>query len=126
MPKMFLLFSHTLTQDQIEDAKENLKVNEFVKLPPNLQELWSNIPPDIKDISSYLEPIKEWLKNHINPKDYALIQGDFGATCKMAQFVKEQGAMALYATTKRDAKEQIIDGKIVKTSVFKHIQFREY
>jgi hypothetical protein len=126
MPKMFLLFSHTLTQEQIKDAKKSLEIEEFVKLPQNLQELWSNIPPDIKDLNSYLEPIKEWLKEHLKSEDYALIQGDFGATCKMAKFVKEHSAKAVYATTQRNAKEKMVDGKIVKTSIFKHIMFREF
>jgi len=126
MPKMFLLFSHTLTQEQKEDAKNSLGVGEFIKLPPSLQELWSNIPPDIKDITSYLEPIKAWLKENIQIGDYALVQGDFGATCKIATFVKEQGAKAVYATTKRNVEEKLLDGKVIKTSVFKHIIFREF
>jgi len=126
MPKMFLLFSHTLTQEQKEDAKISLGVGEFVKLPQDLQELWSNIPPDIKDINPYLEPIEAWLKENIQKGDYALVQGDFGATCKIATFAKEQGAKAVYATTKRNVEEKLLNGKVIKTSVFKHIIFREY
>jgi len=126
MAKMFLLFSHTITQNQIEDAKVSLGIKEFIKLPSNLQEKWSNIPPDIADISVYLEPIKLWLEEHIKPNDYALIQGDFGATCKMAKFVKEQGAKAVYATTKRNIEEKIVDGKVIKKSIFEHIKFRKF
>jgi hypothetical protein len=126
MKKMFLLFSHTLTNEQIEDAKKSLGVGEFVSLSDDLQKLWSNIPPDITDLDSYLKPIKDWLQNRVNKDDYVLIQGDFGATCKMVAFVKEIGAKAVYATTKRDVQEKKIDGKIIKTSVFKHIIFREF
>ena len=32
MPKMFLLFSHKLTEQQIADAKESLGVEGFVRL----------------------------------------------------------------------------------------------
>ncbi len=40
MGKMFLLFSHRLTDEQIRDAKENLAVIEFIALPKDLQYLW--------------------------------------------------------------------------------------
>jgi len=126
MKKMFLLFSHTLTNEQIEDAKKSLGVGEFVSLSDDLQKLWSNIPPDITDLDSYLKPIKNWLQNRVSKEDYVLIQGDFGATCKMVAFVKEIEAKAVYATTKRDVQEKKVDGKIIKTSVFKHIIFREF
>ena len=126
MPKMFLLFSHTLTKEQIEDAKNNLGVEEFISLPQTLQQLWSNIPPDIKDLTSYLEPIKEWLQKQLKVGDYVLVQGDFGATCKMVSFVKRQNAKPIYATTKRNAIEIVENGKIIKKSIFKHVRFREF
>ena len=47
MKKMFLLFSHNLTQIQIDDAKNNLDIEKFVSLSQDLQELWSNIPSDL-------------------------------------------------------------------------------
>ena len=126
MPKMFLLFSHTLTKEQIQDAKNSLGVGEFVKLPQNLQDIWSNIPPEIENLNPYLEPIKEWLREYLKSGDYALVQGDFGATCKLANFAKEHGVKAVYATTKRNVEEKVVNGKIIKTSVFKHIRFRRY
>ena len=124
--KMVLLFSHKLTKEQEIDAIQNLKVKEFVYLPQDLQKLWSNIPPDINDLDKFLEPIKEFLKQNINEKDFVLIQGDFGATCKMVNFVKNLNAIPIYATTKRETKEKLIDNKIIKTSIFKHIAFRSY
>jgi len=126
MPKMFLLFSHKLTEQQIADAKESLGVEGFVRLPPKLQELWSDVPPDITDLALYLQPIQQWLKEQVQSEDFVLVQGDFGATCKFVTFVKEQGAKAVYATTKRNVEERLLDGKVVKTSVFEHIRFREY
>ena len=124
--KMYLLFSHKLTKEQEIDAIQNLKVKEFVYLPQDLQKIWSNIPADISDISKFLEPIKEFLKQNVKEKDFVLIQGDFGATCKMANFVKTLNATPVYATTIRDAKEELINGNIVKTSVFKHVMFRSF
>jgi Tfp pilus assembly pilus retraction ATPase PilT len=43
--KMILLFSHTLTDKQKEDAKQKWQVD-FVYLPKELQRIWSDISPD--------------------------------------------------------------------------------
>jgi hypothetical protein len=126
MKKMILLFSHELTQDQKSDAKENLGVVEFIKLPIDLQNLWSNIPPELEELDNYLEPIKDFIKKNIQREDFALVQGDFGATCRISSFVKSIGATPIYATTRRDVEEREINGKIVKTSVFEHIRFRRF
>ena len=126
MKKMFLLFSHTLTNEQEIDAMQNLKVKEFVYLPKSLQKIWSNVPADIENVDEFLEPIKEFLKQNVKEEDFVLIQGDFGATCKMVSVAKSLNAIAIYATTVRDSKEEIVDGKIVKTSFFKHIMFRRF
>ncbi|AAB99695.1 TPA: hypothetical protein HA335_02195 [Methanocaldococcus jannaschii] len=126
MPKMFLLFSHKLTDDQINDARKNLKVDEFIYLPKELQELWSNIPPDVDDIDNYLKPIKEFLEKHAKPNDYVLIQGDFGATYKMVNFAIDKNLIPIYSTTKRIAKDIYKDGKIITIRKFKHCRFRKY
>jgi hypothetical protein len=124
--KMILLFSHKLTKEQQSDAIATLKVKEFIYLPDNLQSLWSNIPPDIDDLDKFLEPIKDFLKQNVKEGDFVLIQGDFGATYKMVNFVKKLSATPIYATTKRETQEKLIDNKIIKTSIFKHIAFRSY
>ncbi|WP_366863776.1 CRISPR-associated protein Csx20 [Methanocaldococcus sp.] len=126
MPKMFLLFSHNLTDDQINDARENLKVDKFIYLPKELQNIWSNIPPEIEDITDYLKPIKEFLKNNANDGDYVLIQGDFGATYNMVNYAFENNLIPIYATTKRVVKEVIEDGKVITIREFKHCRFRKY
>ena len=123
---MYLLFSHKLTKEQELDAKNTLNIKEFIYLPDNLQKLWSNIPPDINDIDRFLNPIKDFLKRNLKDGDFVLVQGDFGATCKIASFVKALKAKPVYATTVRDSKEELINGNIVKTSVFKHVMFRSF
>lgn len=126
MKKMFLLFSHTLTSEQKEDAKGSLGVEEFVMLPSDLQELWSNVPATLDDLSDYLEPLKNYFQNNLQKHDVVLIQGDFGATYVMVNEVKSLGAKAVHATTKRNVLEKSIENKIVKTSVFEHVRFRSY
>lgn len=126
MKKMILLFSHKITPPQIADAHNSFGVEKFIALDDNLQQIWSNIPADLEDLVEYLKPIRDFLIKQIEVDDVVLIQGDFGATCAMASFVKSIGGVAVYATTKRDVVEKEIDGKIVKTSVFEHVRFRRF
>ena len=126
MKQMFLLFSHTLTSLQIEDAKKSLNVEEFIYLPFNLQRIWSAIPPDIENIKDLLKPIEEFLEQSSKEGDYALIQGDFGATCYMVSFAKKIGLIPIYSTNKRVAKEIKEGDKLIKISEFKHLRYRRY
>jgi len=126
MKRLFLIFSHHLTEAQKEDAKSSLGVEEFIYLPDDLQRLWSSIPPDIEDLDSYLSPIFDYLKENAQNGDYALVQGDFGATCKMVDFVKSLNLIAVYSTTKRNAIERKVDGKVIKTAIFEHVRFRRF
>lgn len=126
MKKMFLLFSHTITEAQEQDAKSSFGVEEFVGLPAKLQKLWSNVPADLDNVVEYLQPIRDFLIDNMEEDDVVLVQGDFGATCSMASFVKSLGGVAVYATTKRDVIEKEVAGKIVKTSVFEHVRFRRF
>ena len=126
MKRLFLLFSHTLTPKQELDALESLGVEAFVTLPTELQELWSNIPPHLTELSVYLEPLKEYIRNHANEGDVFLVQGDFGGCFEMVNFLKSLGFMAVHSTTKRDAVEKIVNGKVEKFSRFEHVIFRRY
>lgn len=126
MKKMFLLFSHTLTQTQIDDAKENLSIEEFISLNSDLQTTWSNIPSDIKSLNDYLLPFRNYLVKNSKHEDVVLIQGDFGAVYQMVNFAKALGLKTVYATTRRVIEEVVIDNKTVKKSIFEHRRFREY
>ena len=122
--KMYLLFSHELTDAQIEDAKK-LGVEEFVYLPDDLQRKFSNVPPELESIKEYAKDFEKFLEN-AKSGDYVLIQGDFGLTCHLVNFSKSKGLIPVYATTKRISKDIKKDGKVVKISEFKHIRFRKY
>ena len=126
MKQLFLLFSHTLTATQERDAKESLGVTNFVALPSNLQTLWSNIPPQLTKLDDYLAPLKEYIRNESKEGDVVLIQGDFGGCYEMVNYVKSLGLKAVHSTTTRDVVEKTVDGKVVKTSVFEHVLFREF
>lgn len=125
-PKLHLLFNHTLTQEQSSDAKTSLLCDVIVSLPQELQGLWSSVPPDLKSLKKYLKPIKEYMDANVKKDDFVLVQGDFGATYMMVDFVKSLGAKPIYATTSRDVVEVEEGDKIIKKSIFRHKQFREY
>ena len=122
--KMYLLFSHKLTDAQIEDAKK-LGVDEFVYLPADLQRKFSNVPPELESIKEYAKDFEKFLEN-AKSGDYVLIQVDFGLTCHMVNFSKSKGLIPVYATTKRISKDVKKDSKVVKISEFEHIRFRKY
>ena len=123
---MILLFSHKLTNEQKQDAKNSFVIDEFIYLSDDLQKIWSNISPDLQTIQDILEPIKEFIKTNSNQDNVVLIQGDFGACFIMVNFCKDLGLKTLYATTKRIAQEYEKDGKMIKKSIFEHRRFREY
>lgn len=124
---IFLIFNHEITGRQAEDARESLGVERIVEPPADLKGLWKSVPPDIPEISSYLEPVKKWLEDNAAPSDYVLVQGDFGATYLMVNFALERGLVPVYSTTDREALEKHDDdGSVSLVHRFKHRIFRRY
>ncbi len=127
MRKIFLIFSHELTEEQKFDLYKNWQVQEFVTLPAYLQALWSNIPPELESLDVYLTPLFEWLREKALPQDLVLIQGDFGAVYLAVQKAFELGLVPIYATTSREVREtKLADGSIRQERLFKHVRFRVY
>jgi nitrogenase molybdenum-iron protein alpha/beta subunit len=129
MSKLFLLFSHYVTTEQFEDARQTLGITDFIRLPENLQERFSNVPADLETINEYLKPILDWIDEHCSDKnDYILIQGDFGATYFLVDYCKKNNyATPMYATTERKSVEEVQeDGSIKTQRIFKHKRFRLY
>jgi len=126
MKQMFLLFSHTLTQAQIDDAKKSFGVKSFITLPNKLQNLWSNIPAELDSLDNYLQPLKKYIEKNSKDNDIVLIQGDFGAVYKMVNFCKSLKLIPIYSTTTRKTKEIKKANKIIKTSIFEHCIYRKY
>jgi hypothetical protein len=127
MRKMFLLFSHKLTESQREDAIKTYNIGEFVNLPENFQNMWSQIPAEFSndEVIKFIEPITKWLKETSSSQDVALVQGDYSATFYLAKFCREIEITPVSSTNKRVAKE-ITDGNKVHVShTFEHIIYRE-
>ncbi|MBB5022254.1 CRISPR-associated protein Csx20 [Desulfurispira natronophila] len=127
MKSLFLIFSHRLTAEQEQDARENLGITHFVPLPSELQELWSNLPPEPDEIHPLLQPIKQWVARHAVSGDIALVTGDFGATWNMVNFCHSLGIIAVYATSRRMViEERGAQGTTIKRSIFDHVRFRTF
>lgn len=126
-PSLYLIFNHRITVRQKQDAQESLGVDKIIELPPELDTVWRQIPPDFESIKNYLQPVKDWLAGQAKQKDYVLIQGDFGACNIMAKFAFEIGLIPIYSTTEREAfEEHDDDGTVKLVHHFKHQMFRRY
>jgi len=124
-PKFYMLFNHTLTIEQEQDAREHFGVHTFIAMPDAIKKIWSGIPAEEESLHSRLEPVWKYLERLV-ADDIVLIQGDFGASYLAVEYVKEKHAIAVYATTKRHAREKRVGSKMVKTSVFEHVRYRIY
>ncbi|MBZ4683973.1 MAG: hypothetical protein PWP46_1697 [Fusobacteriaceae bacterium] len=126
--QIFLLFSHTLTENQINELKRDFNINKIFYLPKDIQNIWSNVDYVKYDFSN-LKPIKNFIKENSKEKDYILIQGEYGYTYHMVNWAFENKFIPIYATTQRKTIE-IIDennpNNIKKISHFEHISFRKY
>ncbi|TAE72069.1 MAG: hypothetical protein EAZ85_10180 [Bacteroidetes bacterium] len=127
MKNLILLFSHSLTDDQKEDAKQDWGVENFVALPSDLQQIFSNVPADLETINEYLQPIEKWLLENSQKDDFVLIQGDFGAVYYLVNIAKNNHLTPIYATTERKSVENMqSDGSIKTERIFKHKRFRKF
>ncbi len=122
---IFLIFSHKLTDAQIDELK-GTGISNFEYLPRNLQNLWSGVPPNKESLNGYLNPIFEWIKSKAKSNDWVLVQGDFGAVCLVVDFCFKHSLVPIYATTKRNTIERMENGKLIKVSQFEHVRFRKY
>ena len=127
-PSMYLLFNHSLTSDQEQDATTNHDVRTFVALPSPLQPLLSQVPPQAElNLQQYLQPLLQWLTGEVKPNDLLLIQGEPGVSFLLTTWAFQQGAIPLYATTERHAiEEKLPDGSIAVRHQFRHVAFRQY
>jgi len=125
--KLFLLFSHKLTDEQTQDAKRSLNATDFIYLPDDLQKKWSAVDPEIGSLKEYSAPIAEWLKNNAQKDDYVLIQGDFGMVYYFVDIAFNNGFIPIYSTTERVFDQtKLDDGSIEMKKIIKHKIFRKY
>lgn len=126
LPRMVLLFSHLLTAEQVADA-QRLGISDFIYLPAQLQERWSNLSPEGEVPGDLLNELDQWLAGVCQAGDYVLVQGDYGLTFALVGRCIERELIPVYATTVRRAVEsKDPGGGVLISRVFRHCQFREY
>ncbi|NLV89796.1 MAG: TIGR02221 family CRISPR-associated protein [Tissierellia bacterium] len=124
--RLLLIFSHQLTEKQERDAVERFNISKFIELDEELLIKWANVPPNLEDLKDYLEDIIKWIDHNGRPGDYALVQGDFGATGLIVDYCLAKGIIPIYATTERKAVEENYGDQIKISRVFEHVMFRKY
>ncbi len=126
MKKIIMLFSHTLTEHQINDLKRELNVEKIIMLNKKMQNIWSNVDPT-KDERDDLKYIKEFILKELKKMDYILIQGEWGYIYEMVNWAKKNSFVPIYSATKRDYQEEILkDGTVKNIHYFKHVKFKKY
>ena len=129
MKTMFILMSHVLTEDQMNDAQRNHGVTDFMYLPKELQEKFSNVPPELESLTEYISPFLTFVKNNAKEGDMVCIQGEMGVVVSIVTELRVYlpSVQCVYATTQRVMEEvKNNDGSVTKVSVFKHVRFRLY
>lgn len=127
MVAMHLFFSHSLTENQIEDATKRQGVSRFVHLPEELQRVWSNIPTELTISPQIIDSFINYLKQNSQTGDLILVQGDFGLTFIIVDWCLNNDRIPVYSTTARKVREvELDDGSVELKHSFKHVNFRVY
>lgn len=128
--KIILLFSHTLTDNQIIELEKRFEIEKITYLADELQFKWSNLSPDYTLIEEELKNVKSFIKNNIEEgfdKQYILIQGEYGAVYHMVNFAFSIGLIPIYSASKRAYESRKIDGnKIENIHYYEHVRFQLY
>lgn len=126
---LFVAFSHSLTSEQISDAQKTLGIDEIVSLGesnPELQKMVSNVDPEATP-----QHIMVLAQNLINEASKAnathfYMAGEPALFLYSTLFANKYGLKVVQSTTKRESVETTKpDGTVIKTAIFKHVQWRE-
>jgi hypothetical protein len=111
-----------------EQRAEAVRMGMFIK---DVQ--FPEVPPSLDD-KELLSFAAEWVFLNVLPlqlkaEDTVMVQGEFGLTCLLVQWVQSYTpAKVVYATTERKVVEEPdpVTGETRKTAVFKFVRFRQY
>lgn len=127
MPRLILLFNHTLTGTQEADARASLGVSAIIVPPSEVRARWAGVPPELDDLNDWLTPVFSWLADNAHPGDFVLVQGEFGATWLAVREAFRLGLIPVYSTTRRQAlEEHLPDGSVQIRHIFDHVRYRRY
>jgi hypothetical protein len=126
MKKMFVAFSHQLTDAQERDAAVSLNVRTFIYPSVDIQKIISNIPDDME--AREVRALAWDIFNEAMEADceYIFIAGQVELVHYTLEKVKRNGYIqAVNSVTKRKSVEVEMNGVVTKTSVFEHVRWRE-
>jgi len=127
MPSLFVLLNHEMTSKQKQEAHDRFVVDDIVRLPKPLKELWARIPVEGELDQALLSRFTDWLEKNAKKGDYILIQGEFGAAFYLVDFCFSAGFIPIYATSPRRSTEEMNgDGTVERKLTFYHTNFRRY
>jgi len=124
---VFVIMSHPLTEEQEEELQSRFQPDKFMYLPEELKRKWMNIPPEGPWNEEWVSGIVDWIRKQMTSGDIAIVQGEYGATFFLVNWLKQRGIRPYYATTERRAIEKKNDdGSVEIQRVFRHVNFRAY
>lgn len=127
MRNFYLIFSHKLTDVQIQEIKNVLKCSNIVEMPDNLKNQWSAIPPEGELDKQIIKLFTDYLDKEAREEDYVLVSGEFGMTYAVVSHCFDKGLIPVYAASKRINEERInSEGEVEIQKVFRHVNFRRF
>ncbi len=117
--KVLWISNHPCTKEQKDDCFNHFGDFEVIELS---DKKWSQIDPgaSFEEVTEYLSTFIPQLSQF----DHVVVMGELSACLVIVSWCVQFGVAVWTPTTKRKAVEKIIDGKTVKTSVFRHCQLR--
>lgn len=118
------LTQHDASAEQIEAGVIDMvgKDLESIKALLTFQDL-----PSADEIDRRAQEITRLAKDALfgQPERKAMIGGALWLMAPLTFYLKAAGIIPVFAFSKRESVEKVIDGKTVKTNVFKHVGFVE-
>lgn len=124
--KMVVLMNHEMSEEQTGVAVNELKVDCFITMPPFIAAIWGNVDPEADFDKLEVEKVVKWLGETTVRRDYVLVQGDYGLTFAVVDWCLVNGRKAVYATTRRVAKESCNEGVTIVQREFRFVKYRKY
>lgn len=125
MAKCFWVLNHGITEGQQKDLIENYGVREISSLPPEMAEVWGNLPLEPFVDDSIIASLLEWLSCACS-EDVIVVQGEPVYSFSLVNALLQKNIRVLAAVTARISTQKQVGDSIVKESVFKHVCFRQY
>ena len=118
------LTQHAASAEQIEAGVTDMvgKDLEYLKALLTFQDL-----PSADEIDRRAQEIARLAKDALfgQPERKAMIGGALWLMAPLTFYLKAAGIIPVFAFSKRESVERVVDGKTVKTNVFKHVGFVE-